>query len=307
MQDRLFRALAGAAAGCLLAACSEDGAHFRIHGDETVVGVPETVRVDRPTPAAELARRFGVGARELARANPQLGHGSAPAGSEVLVPTEYVLPPAPRRGIVVNIAEMRLYFFPGDGDRASREVLTFPVAIGRDEWETPTGQTQVIERIENPEWRPPGSIKADEASKGRDLPDVIPPGPDNPLGKYALRLGWRTHLIHGTNDPYSVGKAATHGCIRLYPEDMAVLYKQVKEGTPVTLIDAPYKFGVRDGDLYVEAHPPSDDADTEALRDQFMHDLAVYLRDHRDLHANWAAVVRALTVSSGIPARVSST
>ena len=289
---------------CLLTACGEGDRRLPF-SDDALVGQVRRVQLDKATAALDVARRYAVGVNELARANPQLpvlAGGKVPAGTEVLVPTQFVLPDAPRRGIVVNIAEMRLYYFPDSNTWRASSVLTFPAAVGRDEWETPTGETHVAERIVDPEWYPPASIREEAAEKGEALPEVVPAGPQNPLGKYALRLGWRKHLIHGTNDPRSIGKPATHGCIRLYPEDMATLFEYVRQGTPVVLVDQPYKIGASDGALYLETHR---DTKGNGDRRHVLRKIQQWVEAGKDRRVDQAAIERALAQPTEMPVKVS--
>jgi L,D-transpeptidase ErfK/SrfK len=296
--------LALAAALCLLTACGEGDRRLPFDND-ALVGELRRVQFDKAMPALDVARRYAVGVNELARANPQvpdLRSGRVPAGAELVVPTQFVLPDAPRRGIVVNIAEMRLYYFPESNTWRAASVLTFPAAVGREEWETPTGETVIAERIKDPEWYPPESIRKEAADKGQELPEVVPAGPDNPLGRYALRLGWRKHLIHGTNDPRSIGKPATHGCIRLYPEDMEALFERVREGTPVVLVDQPYKLGASGGALYLETHK---DTRGNGDRQHVLQKIEQWVRARDGRRIDQAAVNRALAQPTEMPVKVS--
>lgn len=296
--------LAIAAALCLLTACGEGDRRLAFDND-ALVGELRRVKFEQAMPALDVARRYAVGVNELARANPQvpdLRAGRVPAGVELVVPTQFVLPDAPRRGIVVNIAEMRLYYFPESNTWRAASVLTFPAAVGREEWETPTGETVVAERIKDPEWYPPASIREEAAEKGQQLPEVVPAGPDNPLGQYALRLGWRKHLIHGTNDPRSIGRPATHGCIRLYPEDMATLFERVREGTPVTLVDQPYKIGASGGALYLETHQHTKG---NGDRRHVLQKIEQWVKARKGRRIDQAAVERALATPTEMPVKVS--
>lgn len=285
----------------LLCACGEARGMPLPENGDSVVGEVLRVRLKKEASALAVAERYAVGLPELARVNPQvdgLRSGRLAAGTELIVPTRYVLPEAPREGIVVNIAEKRLYFFPDD-----RRVLSFAAAVGREEWETPTGRTHVAERIVDPAWHPPDSIREAQAAQGRPLPDVVPAGPDNPLGRYALRLGWRQHLIHGTNRPRSVGRPVTHGCIRLYPEDIETLFEAVAEGTPVTLVDQPYKLGTHEGALFLESHPDGPSAAAE--RRKVLQRIDAWVREKKNRRVDAERVRRLLAASSGIPARIS--
>jgi L,D-transpeptidase ErfK/SrfK len=169
-----------------------------------------------------------------------------------VVPTRHVLPDAPRRGIVINLPELRLYYFPPKGEPRS-----FPIGIGGEGKETPVGRTVVAAKRLHPVWVPTRSEHEDDP----DLPASIGPGPDNPMGERALYLGWQGYAVHGTNKPYSIGRRDSHGCIRLYPEDIAWLFQEVAIGTPVTVVNQPAKLGWSGGELYLEVHPTQQDAD----------------------------------------------
>jgi L,D-transpeptidase ErfK/SrfK len=171
----------------------------------------------------DLARTYGVGSEEIIRANPHVDPWLPGAGTAIVIPGRRILPPGPRDGIVVNIPEHRLYYYPKPTKHQGPVVITYPVSIGRMDWRTPLGETQIIEKIRHPSWYPPLSIREEHQRNGNPLPAAVPPGPNDPLGDFALRLDIRPgdYLIHGTNDPIAVGMPVTHGCIRLYPEDIA--------------------------------------------------------------------------------------
>lgn len=220
----------------------------------------------------DLARVLDLGYNEIRGANPHVDAWLPGEGTKVTIPSLYILPPAPREGIVVNLAEMRLYYYPKPGVGIPPSVVTHPVGIGRDDWPSPTGPSKIIQKIAQPAWYPPESIRREHAANGDPLPRVVPPGPDNPLGEYALRLDFGDYLLHGTNKAYGVGMQVSHGCIRLYPTAIESLFGQVPNGTRVELINQPYKAGIRDGLLYVEVHPPlgenrTDEGDFVALLD----------------------------------------
>ncbi|MGO8919085.1 MAG: L,D-transpeptidase family protein [Stellaceae bacterium] len=200
----------------------------------------------------DIAHAYDVGYVEMRAANPGIDPWLPGAGRELVVPTQHLLPDAPRRGIVINLAELRLYYFPDKGEPRS-----FPIGIGGEGKETPLGRTRIAARRPHPVWVPTASEHAEDP----DLPPAIGPGPDNPMGDYALYLGWKGYAVHGTNKPYSIGRRDSHGCIRLYPEDIDWLYRTVAVGVPVTVVDQPAKVGWSGGELYLEVHPTQQDAD----------------------------------------------
>ena len=228
--------------------------------DDAVVGEDQTVVTVYEDTLYDLARQYGVGSEELIRVNPGVDPWLPGAGKKLIVPGRHILPPGPREGIVVNLPEHRLYYYPKTKRGGSREVITYPVSIGKMDWRTPLGLTHVIQKQKDPIWHPPASVRKEHAAAGDPLPAQVPAGADNPLGQYALRLaaGDGTYLIHGTNNPIAVGLAVTHGCIRMYPDDVAALFPLVPVGTPVRLINEPIKVAWIDGELLLEAHPPVD-------------------------------------------------
>lgn len=232
---------------------------FTIDGDTEVVGELRRARVGSGDTLLDIARRYEVGYHAIVSANPEVDVWLPKEGTEVLVPSRYLLPEAPREGVVVNVAARRLFYFQPAGEDGRQRVLTYPVAIGREGWTTPLGPTRVIAKHEQPSWRVPASIRAEHAKRGDPLPAVVPPGPGNPLGDHALRLQPSSYLIHGTNKPYGTGMRVTHGCLQLYPEHMAELYAMTGIGTPVHIVNQPYLAGRRDGVVFFEAHAPVED------------------------------------------------
>jgi L,D-transpeptidase ErfK/SrfK len=225
-----------------------------------VVGSDTTVTTTYEDTLPDIAHRYSLGYYEIIRANPGIDVWLPGAGRELTLPGRRILPPGKREGIVVNIPEHRLYYFPKPHGAEQPVVITYPVSIGKMDWRTPLGETHVIAKIRKPAWYPPESIRKEHAANGDPLPKVVPPGPDNPLGDFALRLaaGNGEYMIHGTNNPVAVGMAVTHGCIRMYPEDVAALFALVPVGTPVRLVNEPVKVAWVDGQLFLEAHPPVD-------------------------------------------------
>lgn len=222
---------------------------------DTVVGEIGWVRVGAEETFLDIARRHDLGFEEMKLANPSLDPWLPGEGARVVLPTRFVLPAGPREGVIVNLAEMRLYYFPKRRGKGPGTVVTHPVGIGRVEWETRLGKTEITSKVKSPTWYPPESIRKEHAAKGDPLPRVVPPGPDNPLGDYALRLGFRALLIHGTNDPRGVGMRVSHGCLRMYPEDIVTLHDSVPVGTAVRIVKQGFKTGWRNGTLFLEVHP----------------------------------------------------
>lgn len=223
-------------------------------GNDNVVGHTQWIQARAGDTFSTIGRRYDVGYFQLVEANPGVNPDNVPQGSIVVVPSQFILPSVPRKGIVISLAELRLYFFPPD----KKTVVTYPIGIGREGWKTPLGVTRIVEKTVNPVWIVPDSIKKDRAKDGIILPSMVPPGPENPLGGYRMRLAIdkQTHLIHGTNDFNGVGRRSSSGCIRLFPEDVEALFPRVSIGTPVNIIDTPYKASWHKGKLYLEAHTP---------------------------------------------------
>jgi len=229
--------------------------------DDSVVGEDQTVQTVYEDTLYDLAAKFSLGSEELIRVNPGIDPWLPGAGKTVMVPGRHILPPGPREGIVVNLPEHRLYYYPKPARRGDPiQVITYPVSIGKMDWHSPLGLTHVIQKQKDPTWFPTDSVRKEHEANGDPLPARVPPGPDNPLGRYAMRLavGNGTYLIHGTNNPMAVGLPVTHGCIRMYPDDVASLFPLVPVGTPVRLINEPVKVAWIDGELLLEAHPPVD-------------------------------------------------
>ena len=225
---------------------------------QNVFGADQAVETRYEDTLYEMARQYSLGSEELIRVNPGINPWLPGAGQTIIVPGRVIIPSAPRTGIVVNLPEHRIYYFPKPKRGQPQQVITFPVSIGKMDWRTPLGETRVIAKHKNPVWTPTASVRAEHAKEGDILPARVPSGPDNPLGLFALRLaaGDGTYLIHGTNNPIAVGLAVTHGCIRMYPEDIEALFAMVPVGTAVRIIDEPVKVAWVDGELLLEAHPP---------------------------------------------------
>ena len=195
----------------------------------------------------DLARINKLGFVEIVAANKGIDPWLPGPGKKITLPTAHLIPDGPRKGILLNLVDQRLYYFP----KNSKQVKSFPIGTGQDAWSTPLGSTQVIRKKKNPIWFVPKSIRKEQP----ELPEIILPGPDNPLGQHALYLGWQSYLIHGTNIPWGVGRRVSHGCIRMYPEDISWLFSRVPIGTPVTVVNQELKLGWVDNQLFIEVHP----------------------------------------------------
>jgi len=221
-----------------------------------VVGFVQITTAGHEDTLSDIARRYDLGYEEIVAANPDVDPWLPGKDTRVVLPTQFVLPDAPREGLVLNLAAMRLFYYPKPEANEPPRVITHPIGIGREGWRTPQGTSHITEKIVQPTWTVPASVLREHANKGDPLPPVVPPGPDNPLGDFAMRLSLPNYLIHGTNQPYGVGIRVSHGCVRLYPEDIARLFPEVPEGTRVTIVNQPYVAGWRNGQLYLEAHRP---------------------------------------------------
>jgi L,D-transpeptidase ErfK/SrfK len=225
---------------------------FELEPGQSVVGEVQVVTAGKEDTLTDIARRFNVGYEEILRANPKVDPWLPGEGREIVVPTQFVLPNAPYSGVVINIAAMRIYYFPPVKAGERVVVLTHPIGIGKVGWRTPEGVTKIVRRQKDPTWRVPVSVRKEHHDNGDDLDAVIGPGPDNPLGKYAFYLQWPSYLIHGTNKPAGVGLRSSHGCIRLYPEDIEQFFNMVPVGTQVRVVNQPFLFGWANGQLYLQ-------------------------------------------------------
>jgi L,D-transpeptidase ErfK/SrfK len=226
-------------------------AEYPLAPGQKVVGEIRQYVVQQGEDLNDIARKFDVGYTALAAANPGVDQFRPGVGRSLIIPSLYILPDAPRQGIVMNLGQYRLFYFPPGGDR----VFTYPIGIGVIGWKTPLGATKVVRKETNPTWYPPPSIRAQHSAEGDDLPAVVPPGPDNPLGRYALYLGWPKFLIHDTNKPDGVGRNVSHGCIHLYPDDVAQLFPMAGVGTSVRAVIQPATTGWRGDELLVSVFP----------------------------------------------------
>ena len=280
---------------------------FELDSAQDVVGVVQVVAATRDDTLTDIARRFNVGYEEIVRANPKVDPWLPGEGREIVVPSQFILPDAPRTGLVINIAAMRIFYYPPVKRGERPVVLTHPIGIGKVGWRTPEGVTKIVRRQQDPTWRVPVSVRKEHHENGEDLDPVIGPGPDNPLGKYAFYLQWPSYLIHGTNKPAGVGLRSSHGCIRLYPEDIAQFFAMVPLGTQVRVVNQPFVFGWRDGQLYMQPFDVLED-DTrdwaKAPRRLLSKTLAATLQQQVKAHGtqvDWTLVSALAHNPRGVP------
>lgn len=287
--------------GCMVACGAAKAATYPVNGD--VVGKVVHYTVKKKDTLYSIARHFDIGIVAIWTANPDVSTWRPRPGTVLTIPTAHVLPDVPHKGIVIDLPALRLFYYPDQ-----QTVMTFPIAIGMKGWETPTGATTVVRKEPHPVWIVPASIRKEKP----DIKPVFPAGPDNPLGQYALHLGWPGYLIHGTDMPYGIGRRASHGCIRLYPEDIEILFKAVKTGTPVTVIDTVYSVGWEGNALFLQVMPSPQQADEIAERETFIiHDLPdvygdVYQLAGGGTKVDWSVIRKAIMWRSGIPVVVAT-
>ncbi|HEX5079316.1 MAG TPA: L,D-transpeptidase family protein [Geminicoccaceae bacterium] len=292
-----------AAALCLAAATPAASAAAGLL--DSFGGIRETTsyRATYDDTLLDVARRFDLGYVEIVAANPGTDPWIPGEGTNVVLPTVHLPPEAEPEGIVVNLADMRLYYFPGAG----QPMESFPIGIGRDGLTTPLGSTTVVRKTKDPVWRPTPRMRAEKP----ELPQAVPPGPDNPLGNRAMYLGWPQYLIHGTNKPLGIGRRTSSGCVRMYPEDVEYLYDRVKIGTKVTVVDQPIKLRWIDGALYIEAHPTQAQSDQieatgtfDPILDSKVVDQVLAAAGPNASMLDWSLIRQATLERRGYPIRI---
>ena len=259
---------------------------FVLSEGQDVVGELQTIKAKDEDTFVDIARAYGLGFDELVDANPNVDPWLPQEGETIVLPTRFVLPEAPRKGIVLNVAAKRLFYYAESDSEDRLIVETYPIGIGRSGWATPTGNTTVISKARDPVWFVPASVRKEHLEAGDPLPKQVPPGPDNPLGAHVLALGIPGYLIHGTNKPAGVGMRISHGCVRLFPEDIEYLFEQVDIGLPVRIVNQPFLFGWQNGDLVFEAHSPLQEDERDWYGNVLVHarsSLVTYAGDRREL------------------------
>ena len=250
-----------------------------------------------------LGKEHGYGYLELLAANPDIDPWLPGEGTPVLMPGQHILPHGPTSGILINLPEFRLYFFSPEQDSVS----TYPIGIGREGWSSPVGETEVRYKEANPRWFPPQSIIEDYASRGEHLPRMVPPGPDNPLGEYKMNLAMGAYVIHGTNKPFGIGMRVSSGCFRLDNNDIGQLFPRVPVGTEVTIVNQPFKLGMHEGALYLEAHTPLDEHGMPSTLDRFAA-IRELMSEREDLtygvRLDWARIREVVDAAEGVPVKI---
>jgi L,D-transpeptidase ErfK/SrfK len=282
--------------------------HFELAPSQDVIGETQVIFARHENTFSAIGRQYNLGYEEMRRANPGVDQWLPGEGTPIYLPTQTILPEAPRKGIVVNVPAMRLYYFSAEKPKeaGAAEVLkvsSHPIGIGVQGWATPFGEAKVTQKVKDPVWYVPASIRKEHAERGDPLPSVVPPGPDNPLGEYAMTLSLPSYLIHGTNKPAGVGMRSSHGCIRLYPEDIEALFSRVGRGTEVRLVNQPVLAGWRDGQLYLEVHPPlaEETHDLVAEADAALGRALARAGVAAAVELDRAAILKIVTEQRGIP------
>jgi len=282
--------------------------HYNVRED--VIGNVSIHTIQDGDNFLQLAQRFRVGFNELVDANPDVDPWIPVENAQIVIPTQYVLPNVERSGVVINLAELRLYHFhETEGEMAS--VSTYPISIGKGgQWETPLTFTRITSKTKKPNWYPPESIRKEHEENNDPLPKVVPPGPDNPLGDYKIGLALAGYLIHGTNVPEGIGMRVTHGCIRLHPTGIEKLFNNVQVDTPVTIINQPYKVGWRENKLYVETHSEIEEQEKAASRNltEFVQMVVAKTKDieEENFEILWDIGYQEARQKRGIPFLMSS-
>jgi L,D-transpeptidase ErfK/SrfK len=271
--------------------------NFSLAKGDDVIGNLAAVRLEKGDTLPDVARHFSLGINAISAANPGVDIWVPESGKRIMLPLSFILPDAPRNGIVINLATMRLFQFKADAN--PRTVTTYPAGVGTSEKPTPTGQMYVARKATRPTWHVPASIAEAHRKKGDPLPAEIPPGPDNPLGERALYLSKSGYLIHGTNKPASIGLKATNGCLRLYPENVKTLYDATPVNTPVVIVNQPYLIGQSDGVLYLEAHAPLEDSGVLELEKIYTKLKNIEKKSARKL--DWKKIKQVQAEARGIP------
>ncbi len=270
---------------------------------EDIVGEIQVIKAKYEDTFADIGKANDLGYLEMVAANPGVDPWLPGEGTDIALPTRFILPPGPREGIVINLAEYRMYFFP----KGQNVVHTYPLGIGREGWNSPIATTTIVGKTPNPAWYPPKSIREEHAAEGDPLPMVVPAGPDNPLGPFKFNLGTTGYLIHGSNKKFGIGMRVSHGCFRMLNNNVLELAKMAPVGTTVRIINEPYKFGVSQNKVYLEAHAPLDDSGVQSIVDKHTTVINSLLK-HDNLatgfQLDWEVVRDVVAGEDGIPVEI---
>lgn len=273
--------------------------NFQLKTEQNMVGTLASIDIRENDTLSDIARHYGLGYNDITLANAGVDPWTPASGRRVLLPLSFILPDAPHKGIVLNLANMRLFYYPISQPNT---LLTYPIGIGREGWNTPLGVTQIAAKKANPDWTVPVSIQREHQVLGDPLPNVIHAGPDNPLGNYAMPLGINGYLIHGTNKPYGIGMQVSHGCVQLYPEDIENLFNQVEVGTTVRIVHQPYLIAWDQNMLFLEAHEPLEKwAKQENQLQKELRSKLKKIATAKNVAIDWDKVERILKCADGIP------
>lgn len=270
---------------------------------EDIIGQVQVIQAKYEDTFADLGSANDLGYLEMVAANPGVDPWLPGAGTEVILPTRFILPPGPREGIVINLAEYRLYYFP----KGQNVVHTYPLGIGREGWGSPIAHTTITAKTPNPGWTPPASIRAEHAAEGDPLPAYVPPGPDNPLGPFKFTLGTPGYLIHGSNKKFGIGMRVSHGCFRMLNHNVLELAKLAPVGTSVRILNEPYKFGVNGGKVYLEAHTPLSDSGEPSVVDKHTAVINALLKNEElagSMRLDWDMVREVVASEDGLPIEI---
>ena len=270
---------------------------------EDIVGEIQVIKAKYEDTFADIGKANDLGYLEMVAANPGVDPWLPGEGTDIALPTRFILPPGPREGIVINLAEYRMYFFP----KGQNVVHTYPLGIGREGWNSPIATTTIVGKTPNPAWYPPKSIREEHAAEGDPLPMVVPAGPDNPLGPFKFNLGTTGYLIHGSNKKFGIGMRVSHGCFRMLNNNVLELAKMAPVGTTVRIINEPYKFGVSQNKVFLEAHAPLDDSGVQSVVDKHTTVINSLLK-HDNLatgfQLDWEVVRDVVAGEDGIPVEI---
>jgi len=285
---------------------------YDLKHDSTIVGEIKTITINYSESVPDIANRFKTGYQDLLIANPDSHNWMPEINSKYVIPSMYILPQKNYNGIILNLAELRIYYYMPSSDLyEGTRVLTYPVGIGRLDWKTPLGETFIRYKVKNPDWYPPKSIIKEHEDDGEILPRVVKSGPNNPLGAYALKLNVDGgYLLHGTNKKYGIGMKVSHGCIRLRNDDIKTIFHNVSIGTKVKIVDIPIKIGTYKNFLYMEVHAFNNQEVYSNNQINLLTTNNIYkpvkpvmnfLDANPDYKVNWKNVFKAYKESKGIP------